>query len=428
MKLFVLLLFFWCSAFFVLLVVQADPSVSLSPMLKKEQQALYSTIQGFVGNWWNGSDLYPDPCGSTPIQGVYCDLYNGFWYVAVIDIGPLYDNYLHCTPNVEFSHHLFKLKHLKVLSFFNCFLSPITISHLNWEKLSNSIESLEFRSNPGLIGRIPNTFGYLKKLQSLVLLENGLQGKLPNQIGNLVHLRRLVLAGNNLSGRIPASLGRLTKLLILDASRNQLSGSLPVTLGSLTSLLKLDLSNNMIEGKFPVELGRLKNLTLLDLGSNKISGWLVQSLEEMVSIKQLVMSNNPIGGSLIRIQWQNLHKLEILDLSCTYLRGHIPKSMAEMKRLRFLGLNNNKLSGTISPRLESLPCIGALYLYGNNFTGEVKFSEGFYRKMGRRFGAWNNPNLCYQAESSSPKYVPHGVKPCQQETTISSDKFPNSKL
>ncbi|XP_040367802.1 piriformospora indica-insensitive protein 2 [Rosa chinensis] len=397
-------------------------------MQEKEQQALYSTIQGFVGNWWNGSDLYPDPCGWTPIQGVYCDLYNGFWYVAVINIGPLYDNYLPCTPNAEFSHYLFKLKHLKVLSFFNCFLSPITISHLNWERLSNSIESLEFRSNPGLIGRIPNTFGYLTKLQSLVLLQNGLQGKLPNQMGNLVNLRRLVLAGNNLSGKIPVSLGRLTKLLILDASRNKLSGSLPLTFGSLISLLKLDLSNNMIEGKFPVELGRLKSLTLLDLGSNKISGGLVQSLQEMVSLKELVISNNPIGGGLVRIQWHNLHKLEILDLSSTFLTGHIPKSLAEMKRLRFLGLNNNNLSGRISPMLESLPCIGALYLYGNNFTGEVKFSEGFYWKMGRRFGAWNNPNLCYRAESSSPQYVPYGVKPCQQETAISSYNFPNSKL
>ncbi|KAL6175359.1 hypothetical protein ACLB2K_052000 [Fragaria x ananassa] len=299
------------NAFFVLLVVQADPSVSLSPMLEKEQQALYSTIQGFVGNWWNGSDLYSDPCGWTPIQNPW-----------------------------------------------------------NFDQTLVSL------------GEFQNLLATLKKLQSLVLLENGLQGKLPNQIGNLVNLRRLVLAGNNLSGRIPASLGRLTMLLILDAGRNQLSGSLPVTLGSLTSLLKLDLSNNMIKGKLPVELGRLKNLTLLDLGSNKISGWLVQS-------------NNPIGGSLIRIQWQNLHKLEILDLSSSYLRGHIPKSMTEMKRLRFLGLNNNKLSGTISPRLESLPCIGALYHYGNNFTGEVKFSEGFYQKMGRRFGAWNNPNLCY---------------------------------
>ncbi|KAJ0642705.1 hypothetical protein HanOQP8_Chr16g0636721 [Helianthus annuus] len=39
-----------------------------APMVKTEQDALYSAIQGFVGNWWNGSDLYPDPCGWTPIQ------------------------------------------------------------------------------------------------------------------------------------------------------------------------------------------------------------------------------------------------------------------------------------------------------------------------------------------------------------------------
>lgn len=42
--------------------------IDMAPMEKQEKDALYSTIQGFVGNWWNGSDLYPDPCGWTPIQ------------------------------------------------------------------------------------------------------------------------------------------------------------------------------------------------------------------------------------------------------------------------------------------------------------------------------------------------------------------------
>lgn len=37
-------------------------------MEKKEKEALYSAIEGFVGKGWNGSDLYPDPCGWTPIQ------------------------------------------------------------------------------------------------------------------------------------------------------------------------------------------------------------------------------------------------------------------------------------------------------------------------------------------------------------------------
>ncbi|BBH04075.1 RNI-like superfamily protein [Prunus dulcis] len=423
-----------CCTMFVLVLVQAaDPSSSEAPMHKAEQQALYSAVQAFVGSWWNGSDLYPDPCGWTPIQGVYCDLYNDFWYVSVINIGPLYDNSLRCTTNIaEFSHHLFNLKHLKVLSFFSCFLSPsqnpITISTSNWEKLANSLESLEFRSNPGLIGTVPNTFGYLRNLQSLVLLENGLGGNLPEEIGTLVNLRRLVLAGNQFSGKIPESFGGLSKLLILDASRNKLSGSLPFTFGSLTSLLKLDLSNNMLEGKLPREIGRLKNLTLLDLGSNKISGGLAQSLEELVSVKEMVISNNPMGGGLKSIEWQNLQSLEILDLSNTCLTGNIHKSMAEMKRLRFLGLNSNNLSGRVSPRLAALPCIGALYLYGNNFTGELEFSESFYRRMGRRFGAWNNPKLCYRAEVNSTGHVPYGVKSCKQETTISGNVISNAKF
>ncbi|GKC59314.1 hypothetical protein Tco_1086912 [Tanacetum coccineum] len=39
-----------------------------APMVETEQIALYTAIQGFVGQEWNGSDLYPDPCGWTPIQ------------------------------------------------------------------------------------------------------------------------------------------------------------------------------------------------------------------------------------------------------------------------------------------------------------------------------------------------------------------------
>lgn len=47
--------------------IAQDESVG-APMKRDEQVALYSTIQDFVGKWWNGSDLYPDPCGWTPIQ------------------------------------------------------------------------------------------------------------------------------------------------------------------------------------------------------------------------------------------------------------------------------------------------------------------------------------------------------------------------
>ncbi|KAF8399185.1 hypothetical protein HHK36_015050 [Tetracentron sinense] len=412
-------------------VCTGEADTSIAPMETTEQEALYSVIQGFVGKWWNGSDLYPDPCGWTPIQGVSCDLFDGFWYVAVLNIGAIYENSLGCTPNVEFRPHLFKFKHLKTLSFYNCFTLSykhlITIPTQNWEKLAGSLESLEFRSNPGLIGQIPTSFGGLGKLQSLVLLENRLSGELPRCIGNLVNLRRLVLAGNRFTGQIPDSLGGLNELLIFDSSRNSLSGPLPLTFGGLTSLLKLDLSNNLLEGELTREIGNLKNLTLLDLRNNNFSGGLTQSLQEMVSLEEMVLSNNPIGGDIMSFGFQNLQNLVILDLSNMSLTGEIPESMTDLKRLRFLGLNNNNIWGNISPKLAALPCINALYLNGNNLTGELKFSERFFGKMGRRFGAWSNPNLCYPVELMSTGHVPFGVKPCQKEV-ISSESDSQAKL
>ncbi|KAK3225589.1 hypothetical protein Dsin_005451 [Dipteronia sinensis] len=395
--------------------------ISIAPMEAKEQEALYSAIQGFIGKWWNGSDLYPDPCGWTPMQGVSCDIFNGLWYVTSMNIGPVYDNSLSCTPNAIFTHHLFELKHLKSLSFFNCFFSstqnPTHIPSSNWQNLVNTLESLEFRSNPGLAGTIPTGLGCLKNLQSLVILENGLTGRLPIELGNLTKLKRLVLAGNKFTGKIPVSFGGLTELLILDISRNHLFGSMPLTMGGLTSLLKLDLSNNMLEGKLPKELGNLKNLTLLDLRSNRFSGELTKSLEEMVSLKEMVISHNPnIGGNLTGIQWQKLENLEILDLSDMGLTGTIPeKSITVLGRLRFLGLSDNKVTGRVSIEFESMSSLSSLYVNGNNLIGKLGLSDWFYKKMGRRFGAWNNPNLCYNVELiSTSDCVPYGVRPCTE--------------
>ncbi|OMO90192.1 Leucine-rich repeat, typical subtype [Corchorus capsularis] len=403
-----------------------------APMEKAEQAALYSVIQGFVGDWWNGTDLYPDPCGWTPIQGVSCDMFGGLWYVTALSIGPIHDNSLGCATKVEFRPQLFQLKHLKSLSFFKCFISPrehpTTIPGDKWEKLGGSLELLEFRSNPGLSGKIPTSLGHLTKLQSLVLLENGLTGELPSSIGNLTNLSRLVLAGNRFNGQIPYSFGRLKKLLILDLSRNCLSGHLPCALGGLTSLLKLDLSSNQLEGKLLEDFVSLKNLTLMDLRNNNFLGGLTHSIVKMQSLEELALSNNPLGGDVVGLEWQSLQNLVILDLSNVGLVGEIPESLSQLKRLRFVGLDNNNLTGHLPPQLASLPSLSALYLNGNNLTGVLQFSREFYGKMGRRFGAWNNPNLCYPVPVgvglTTATNAPYGVKPCQPGVTLLE---PNSR-
>ncbi|XP_009597950.1 piriformospora indica-insensitive protein 2-like [Nicotiana tomentosiformis] len=414
----------------VYIMYKGAADASGAPMEKYEKDALYSAIQGFVGNEWNGSYLYPDPCGWTTIEGVSCDFSNGFWHITDLSIGQVYDNSLSCSPAAEFREDLFKLKHLKRLSFSNCFLSshhkPITIPTSNWNSLANSLESLEFRSNPSLTGTIPTSFGNLKNLQSLVLVENRLKGEIPEALGGLIKLVRLVLSGNSFEGPIPASLGKLTNLLIFDTNRNFLSGSLPVTFGNLTSLIKLDLSNNLFDGKLPREIGGLKSVTLLDLSHNKFSGGLPKIIQEMISLKELVLSNNPIGDYVTTIQWQKLKNLEILDLSNMGLKGNIPNSMTEMKKLRFLSLSNNSLSGNILSKFDRMPTIYALYLDGNDFTGKLEFSTRFYDKLRSRFRASGNMNLCSSLELMSTRHVPEGVKQCEQDSIIHSEDSDSS--
>ncbi|KAK9705046.1 hypothetical protein RND81_07G029600 [Saponaria officinalis] len=395
----------WCNGQIVEDVAQMEIS---------EKTVLYNSIQGFVGNWWNGSDLFPDPCGWTPIQGVTCDFMNGFWYVTDLNIGPLHDNSLNCGETPEFRPQIFEFKHLKSLSFYNCFSSNhlITLPIDNWANLGSSLESLEFRSNPSLIGPIPSTFGSLTMLQSLVLIENGMMNNLPSNIGNLRNLKRLVISGNKFTGRIPDTIGSLNELLILDLSRNSLSGQIPKSIGYLKSLIKLDLSNNLLMGNIPEDLDNLKNLTLFDLRNNNVSGGWPKSIEEMTSLQELVLSDNPIGGEIVNINCENMRNLMILDLSNTGLSGKIPNSIAMSVKLRYVGLSNNNFTGNLPYEFEKMPCVNAIYVNGNNLTGVLNFSASFYGKLRRRFKAWDNPNLCYVSEIISSGHSPFGVKPC----------------
>ncbi|XP_073006669.1 uncharacterized protein [Typha latifolia] len=396
---------------------QSDPIPA--PMEKTEQEALYTVIQGFVGKWWNGSELYPDPCGWTPIQGVSCDLFEDKWYVTVLNIGPIFDNSLECVHDAEFSSYLFELKHIKSLSVFNCFSSvtnPTTLPCEDWQKLSGSLETLEFRSNQGLVGVIPSSFGLLANLKSLVLVENALSGELPQELDNLVHLRRLSLPGNRLSGQIPNSLGNhLSDLLILDLSRNSLTGPLPPSIGNMNSLLKLDLNSNHLDGELPWELSKLKVLTLLDLRNNNISGGWIRSLQGMMSVEHVLLSNNPMGGNLMDFEWKYLRNLATLELSNMLLTGKIPESMTELKRLRFLALNNNHLYGSVPSKIADLPCLRALYINENNLTGELVLSQVFYERVGRRFASWSNPNLCYIVGLNSTRHIPIGLEKCKHK-------------
>ncbi|CAA7397596.1 unnamed protein product [Spirodela intermedia] len=386
--------------------VRADDAAA--PMEEGERRALYSAIQGFVGRNWNGSELFPDPCGWTPIQGVSCDLFDGRWYVTTMSIGPILENSLQCAADADFSPPLFDLKYLKSLTFFKCFSrrsAAIVVPSTNWENLAGTLETLEFRSNPGLSGDLPSNLCSLRRLRLLVLVENGLSGELPEELAGLNKLQRLVISGNHFSGEIPPSIGSaMPDLLILDLSRNALVGPLPSSMSGLGALLKLDLSYNLLSGKIPPELGKMKSLTLLDLRKNGFSGGLPSSLHTMTSLQEMFLSDNPLGGKMADFPWETMKKLATLDLSGTGLRGSVPETMAELPELRFLHLN------------------------GNNLTGPVRLPGEFLQRMGRGFSAWGNPNLCYSAATfPKPSHAPTGLKQCKEEEVAAAAAKPAVK-
>lgn len=64
-------LVFWVLVVFIISLnswCNGEGETMAAPMKRGEKRALYSAVQTFVGKWWNGSDLYPDPCGWTPIE------------------------------------------------------------------------------------------------------------------------------------------------------------------------------------------------------------------------------------------------------------------------------------------------------------------------------------------------------------------------
>eukprot|EP01018_Ginkgo_biloba_P020001 Gb_02935 [translate_table: standard] len=381
-----------------------------NPMIESEKQAFYSVLEALVGEW-NPSNLYPDPCGLTPIPGASCDQYGNFWYITALNFGAVYDNSPKCSKDAILHPSIFNLTRLKTLSFYKCFMNaPQVMPVKYWSNLAGSLQSLTFQNNIALVGELSPEIAMLTNLEFLIIMENSMKGKLPLEFGKLTKLKKLVLSHNQFYGAVPDSFGCLEKLLILDLSFNALQGPIPTNLGNLSSLVKMDLSDNGLQAGIPRELGKLKSLTLLDLRNNQLHGNLPNSLTDMGSLQELYLGNNPMGGSISSLDWCNLDFLISLDLSGSNYIGSIPESFGQLKMLRSLALNDNNLSGKVPSKLADLPNVCSLLLNGNNLSGPVEFPSRFYQRMGRYLALWGNPSLCYIAETRN--FVPEGVNLC----------------
>ncbi|XP_027343282.1 receptor like protein 29-like [Abrus precatorius] len=341
------------------------------------------------------AQAHPQPCTDTPWPGVECEVSSSnqpIFHVTKIHIGPDIIS-PPCKPKAYLSESLLKLKYLKTLSIFNCFVaSPVTLPKTLFGPFS-SLEHLALQSNQALSGEIPTSLGDVVSLRVLSLSQNSLKGNIPSHIGGLVGLEQLDLSYNNLSGQIPKEIGGLKSMTILDLSCNVIEGILPHSLGQLQLLQKMDLHFNRLSGNIPPDLGNLKRLVLLDLSHNFIGGPIHETLSSLELLEYLLIDDNPIKGGIPQFIGK-LRKLKSVSLSGCGLTGHIPYTFSYLKNLTALSLGNNTLTGPVPPNLGSLPNLDQLNISHNRLSGVLQLPDEFIRKLGKRLDVRGNSELC----------------------------------
>ncbi|KOM25280.1 hypothetical protein LR48_Vigan77s000300 [Vigna angularis] len=316
-------------------------------------------------------------------------------------------------------------------------------NHCTWygvtcSKVGNRVQYLNL---PGLSlsGKLSPHLSNLTFLHSLDLSNNTFHGQIPQSFGNLSLLSTILLSSNNLSGTIPPQLGYLHRLQSLDFSVNNLTGQIPPSFANLSSLQNLSLARNHLEGEIPTELGNLRNLSFLQISVNNFSGKFPTSIFNMSSLVFLSVTENNLTGELPQNFGHFLPNLKILYLATNMFEGVIPNSISNashlqeidfannmftgpiplfcnLKNLTRLILGNNFLSSTTSLNFQFFDCLRnstelqQLRIYGNHLTGELPKSFANLSS--------NLQHLCV-ADNSFFGSIPQGMKKFENIISLS---------
>ncbi|KAG0606050.1 hypothetical protein M758_9G109400 [Ceratodon purpureus] len=236
----------------------------------------------------------------------------------------------------------------------------------------------------GFVYPIPPQLSNLLKLRRLSLLDCEFIGPIPSTIGNLVQLTDLVINNNRLSGpAIPDTFGKLKALRTLSIVNNGLTslGSQKLTL--LKNLETVDLGNNKFSGGIPKWLGGLTlsspiSATLI-LSGNPFTGPIPGELCNIKGLISLYIANTRVTA--IPAQIGNCQSLKVLYLVNNKLRGSLPAGMGKLQKLQTLALgsdnkNFNRMTGTLPAALGDLPDMGDFDIANNDFSGRIPANYG----------------------------------------------------
>jgi Leucine-rich repeat (LRR) protein len=263
----------------------------------------------------------------------------------------------------------------------------------------SSLKELDISYNR-LNGRIPESIGFLSKLEHLDVSFNSFQGVVSGEhFSNLSKLQNLDLSYNSLVLRFKSDWVPTFQLSTIRLSSCNLGPFFPQWLRTQRNVHLLDISSANISDKIPNWFWNLlPTSAFLNLSHNLMSGTLPDLLSVDVvdgtfpgfdlsfnkfegplpafpsTTSSLILSNNLFSGPISHICNIGGEILSFLDLSNNLLSGELPNCFMNWKKLVVLNLANNNLSGKIPSSVGSLFLLQTLSLHNNKLYGELPVS------------------------------------------------------
>ncbi|CAA3029408.1 receptor 12 isoform X1 [Olea europaea subsp. europaea] len=207
----------------------------------------------------------------------------------------------------------------------------------------------------------------------------GLRGNVSVSLLEIQYLKYLDLSDNDFNySRIPQFIGSLGRLQHLDLSYSNFSGEIPHHLGNLSELHSLRLSSSA-DGSLTStnldwlsRLHSIKNLSMFSVNLTMATDWL-QIITKLTQLQHLFLGSCNLPMVLPPSPFNASNSLSAFGLwgnefSSSWI---FPLVFNLSSSLTFLDLGSNKLQGEIPISLGNMSRLTSLYLYDNQFTGEV---------------------------------------------------------